>query len=74
MNYPVLPDKVYNVLKWVLIIVIPATEVLLIALTKAWNWNIPIDAITVTIKAIQVFLITIFGISTITYNKKLKEN
>ena len=73
MNFPVLPDKVYTVLKWLLIVVIPATEVLLITLTKAWNWNIPIDAITITIKAIQVFLIAIFGISTVTY-KKNKEN
>ena len=74
MNYPVLPDKIYNILKWILIIVIPATEILLTVLTEAWGWNIPLESILKTIKGFQVFLIAIFGISTVTYkkNKEIK--
>lgn len=73
MKFPVLPDKVYTFLKWFLIIVIPAFELLLTTLTKAWGWNIPLEAITITITAFQVFFGTILGISTKAYNKT-KEN
>lgn len=62
-----LPEKIYNFLKWFLMIVIPAFELLLAALTKAWGWDIPIDAIVITITAIQTFLGTIVGISTKAY-------
>jgi hypothetical protein len=48
-------------------IVIPAFELLLTTLTKAWGWDIPIEAIVITITAIQTFLGTIVGISTKAY-------
>ena len=69
MNFPVLPEKVYLSLKWILLIVIPAFEVLLTTLTKAWGWNIPLDAIITTITAFQLFFGAILGISTVAYNK-----
>lgn len=69
MRFPVLPDKVYNAIKWLLIIVIPASELLLTTLTKAWGWNIPLEAIIITMTALQTFFGTILGISTKAYNK-----
>lgn len=72
MKFPVLPDKVYEFLKWFLIIVIPAFEILLTTLTSAWGWNIPLDAILKTITGFQLFLGAIFGISVYAY-KKSKE-
>ena len=64
-----LPDKVYEILKWILVIVIPAFLTLFSALQAAWGWDIPIDAIVITITAIETFLGIIFGISTYNYRK-----
>lgn len=61
-------DKVYDVLKWVVMIVFPACSVLLVTLTKAWSWDIPIDAIVLTISAIETFIGALIGISTASYN------
>lgn len=64
-----LPNKVYNILKWLLVLVCPAICNLLITLNTLWNWNIPIDAIVGTITAISTCLGVILGISTVNYNK-----
>lgn len=72
MKFPVLPDKVYEFLKWFLIIVIPASKILLTTLTEAWGWTIPLDAILKTMTGVQLFLGAIFGISVYAY-KKSKE-
>lgn len=64
-----LPDKVYEFIKWLLVIVIPAFLTLISALQAAWHWDIPMDAITITITACATFLGVILGISTHYYNK-----
>lgn len=69
MKFPQLPQKVYEALRWIVAIVLPAVQVLLVSLTSAWGWNIPIDAITATLAAIALFLGAIFGISKIAYDK-----
>lgn len=68
----IIPDKIYNVLKWLLIIVVPAFITLLTLLTNAWHWDIPLDAIVTTISGVATFLGIITGISQANYNKKLK--
>ena len=68
----ILPTKLYEALRWVIAIVIPAFSVLLATLASAWNWNIPIDAILVSIDAVALFLGTIFGISKLSNDKKVK--
>lgn len=65
-----IPSKIYDVLKWVLMIVVPAFITLLTALTKAWGWDIPLEAITITITSIAAFLGVCIGISTHNYNKE----
>jgi hypothetical protein len=70
MNFT-LNDKLYNVLKWIVIIGLPSVSVLLVTLTKAWCWDIPIEPIVVTISAIEVFIGTLIGISTASYNKEV---
>lgn len=64
-----LPDKVYEFIKWLLVIVIPAFLTLFSALQAAWQWNIPSEAIIITITAIATFLGVILGISTVNYRK-----
>ena len=63
-----LPQKVYEALRWIVSIVLPAVQVLLVSLTSAWGWNIPIDAITATLAAIALFLGAVFGISKLTHD------
>lgn len=64
-----LPDKLYNVLKWVCLIALPATAVLYFTLAKIWG--LPYGAeITATINAIAVFIGALIGISQITINKE----
>lgn len=65
-----LNQKVYEALRWIIAIVIPAFSVFLATLAKAWGWNIPIDAILVTLDAAALFLGTIFGISKLENDKK----
>jgi hypothetical protein len=63
-----LNDKLYNVLKWLIMIVSPALITLITSLTEAWGWNIPLEPIVITIAAITTFIGVIIGISTVNYN------
>ena len=64
-----LNNKVYDVLKWLIMIVSPAIIVLITALTNAWGWNIPLEAIVTTISSVTAFVGVVVGISTFQYNK-----
>ena len=68
-----LPDKLYNFLKWFLLLVVPAFITFLTALTMAWHCDIPLEAIVTTISATATFLGAIVGISTIQYNVHKEE-
>ena len=68
-----LPDKVYNVLKWVCLICLPAVSVLYFTLSKIWG--LPYGAeIPATINAIAVFIGALIGISQINISKENKED
>ena len=69
-----IPNKVYNVLKWILLIFVPAFITLLTTLTMVWKWEIPLEAIVTTISAVATFLGALIGISTKNYNKSVKED
>ena len=62
-------DKVYNILKWVAQVVLPAIATLYFALAQIWGLPYG-EQIVGTITAIDAFLGAILGISTIQYNKK----
>lgn len=64
-----IPDRVYDVLKWILCIVVDAFILLLTTLQKAWGWDIPIESIVITITAVSTFLGVILGISNHNYYK-----
>ena len=64
----ILPDKVYDFLKWLLITFTPALIVLISTLGVIYNFDTEI--ITLTIGAIATFIATIIGISTHYYNNK----
>ena len=64
-----LPNKVYDVLKWVAILFLPALAVLIKNVFPIWG--IPYgEQIYETLIEFEVFLGTILGISAISYIKK----
>ena len=64
-----LPDKVYNILKWVCLICLPAISVFYFAIAKIWN--LPYESeIPATINAVAVLIGSLIGISQITINKE----
>lgn len=62
-------NKVYDILKWIAQIFLPALGTLYFALAGIWDFPYA-EAIVGTITAIDTFLGIILGISTIQYNKK----
>ena len=68
-----IPSKIYDVLKWALLIFVPAFITLITTLTAAWNWDIPLEAIVATISAIATFLGALIGISSKNFNKTKTE-
>lgn len=55
-----LPKWLYETLRWVVSVVLPATASLLAGLNTAWNWNLPIEAILTTFSGVEIFLGAVF--------------
>lgn len=60
-------DKIYTVLKWGLIIFIPALITFISTLGKIYNFDT--EVVILTISAISTFLGTLTGISNYNYKK-----
>lgn len=65
-----LPQKLYEILRWVTWIVLPAIATLISALNAAWNWGLPIDAILSTFAAVETFIGVVLGIAKYTNDKE----
>lgn len=61
-------DKVYNVLKWVCMVCLPALGTLYFALAEIWHFPYATEIVG-TITAVTTFLGILLGISTSQYNK-----
>lgn len=69
----ILNDKVYTILKWVCLTVVPALNILIATLCALYGWtwgNIAIG----TIDAIAAFVGAILGFGSIKYQKALKDS
>ena len=66
-----LKNKVYDVLKWLVIIVLPAVSVLYTSLAETWGFPYP-EQIAKTSAAVSLFLGAVLGVSTATYNAQQK--
>lgn len=64
----VLPDKVYNTLKWITMVVFPALGALYFGLSQIWGFPYG-EEIVGTISLFTVFLGALLGVSTYNYNK-----
>ena len=63
-----IPNKLYDWLKWIVVIFLPALNVLMASLGDALGFNSVV--ICKVIIAIHVFLGALIGVSTIAYNKQ----
>lgn len=61
-----LNNKTYNILKWGLMILTPASITLITTLGTIYNWNT--ETIVLTISAVATFLGVITGVSNYQYN------
>ena len=66
-----LPNKVYDVLKWLCLIVAPAAATCIAALSTIWGFEG--GKIVATIAAVQTFVGAVIGVSTKNYNKSLED-
>lgn len=64
-----LNDKIYDWLKWIAIVALPAISTFIVVLGKIWNWGDIAPMVAQTITAVAVLLGALLGISTIQYNK-----
>ena len=64
-----LPDKLYDVLKWIALIALPACAVLYFTLAKIWGFPYGAE-ITATINAVALFIGALIGVSQISINKE----
>ncbi|HCS85288.1 MULTISPECIES: phage holin [Lactococcus] len=69
----IMNDKTYNVIKWIVIIVLPAFSSLVGGLGKAYGWA-DTDLAVLTINAVTVFFGAVTGASALNYNKQQKED
>jgi hypothetical protein len=63
-----IPDKVYDTLKWIALVVLPAIATLYFALAGIWGFPYG-EQIVGTITAIDAFLGALLGISNVMYLK-----
>jgi len=66
-----LNDKIYDILKWVALVVLPAIATLYTALAGVWGLPYA-QEIPATITAVDLFVGALLGVSTAQYNKEDK--
>lgn len=67
-----LQNSVYDVLKWLALIVLPALSVLYSALSGLWGWPYAHE-VSETVNALVVFIGALIGVSTAAYNKSTQK-
>lgn len=63
-------NKIYDVLKWIALVVLPALTALWLTLANVWGFPYA-EAIGATMAAVTTFLGAILGVSSVQYAKKI---
>ena len=63
-------NRVYDILKWITLVALPAITALWLTLANIWGFPYA-EAIGATLAAITTFLGALLGISSIQYQKKI---
>lgn len=64
-----LPNKIYDILKWVALICIPALATFYVALAGVWGWPFA-DEVSKTANAVCILIGALIGISSAQYYKE----
>ena len=67
-----LPDKIYDILKWIVLVFLPALTTLVGVIGSVYGWA-NLESILTIMTAVTTFLGAILGVSTAQYNQKNKE-
>ena len=67
-----MPDKVYEILKWVALVVLPGIGTCYATLAEIWDWPY-LSEIPATIQAVCLLIGAMIGISTAEYRRQLHE-
>ena len=65
-------NTIYNILKWLVLIALPALSTFLFCLSNLWGFDATI--IIGSIAALETFLGSLIGVSTYQYNKNQDKN
>lgn len=65
-----IPDKLYEVLKWLCLIALPALGALYFGLSKIWGFPYGVEVVG-TLDLIATFIGTLIGVSTRAYRKEV---
>ena len=68
-----LSDKVYDILKWMAMVVIPALATAYVGLAGIWSWPFA-NEVAKTAAVVDTLLGALLGISTAQYNKEMMNN
>lgn len=68
-----LNNKVYDVMKWIVMIALPAVSALYWGLSGIWSWPYA-EEVVGTIAVVTTFLGALLGISTASYKKGVNGN
>lgn len=68
-----IPDKVYDILKWVTMVVIPALTAAYVGLAAIWGFPYASE-VSKTSAVVCTLLGALLGISTAQYNKEVKKH
>ena len=63
-----IPDAVYDILKWIGLIVLPACAWFVGRVAPVWGWE-NVDAIVITLNSLGTFIGVLIGVSTLNYYK-----
>ena len=64
----IIPDKLYDILKWLTLIVLPALATAYVGFAAIWGWPYA-DEVAKTTAVVCTLLGALLGISTAQYNK-----
>ena len=65
-----LPKTIYEIIRWVIAILLPAIGVFIVSINSIWNLDWPAEPISLTLDAIGLLLGTIFGISKLVHDRE----
>lgn len=70
MNLLKMDNKVFDILKWIAIVALPALSTFIVVMGKIWGWGDIALMVAQTVTAVATLLGALLGISTIQYNKE----